>query len=94
MGQGVGERSSHVDQSAPVQKGLSSHPSFCTSPFSGVTGHFPDGPGKRPWVSIDELVTGESARIVGAQEDEVGKIAQPARHTCGRGAKQPNPIKH
>ncbi|EGD75996.1 kynureninase [Salpingoeca rosetta] len=37
----------------------------------GVTGHFSDGPSKRPWVSIDEQVTGKAARVVGAEEDEV-----------------------
>lgn len=46
-----------------------------------MTGHFPDGPGKRPWVSIDELVTGESARIVGALEDEVRDRVCPAFHS-------------
>ena len=34
--------------------------------LSGVTGHFPDGPAPRPWVSIDECVTGHCATIVGA----------------------------
>eukprot|EP00055_Hartaetosiga_balthica_P011009 m.48869 g.48869 ORF g.48869 m.48869 type:complete len:452 (+) comp7420_c1_seq1:36-1391(+) len=37
----------------------------------GVTGHFPDGQGTRPWVSIDSTVTGKCAKIVGAEEDEV-----------------------
>ncbi|EDQ88034.1 uncharacterized protein MONBRDRAFT_26773 [Monosiga brevicollis MX1] len=37
----------------------------------GVTGHFPDGPGKRPWVSIDETVTDKCARVVGALPEEV-----------------------
>lgn len=35
----------------------------------GVIGHFDDSP--RPWVSIDEHVTSASAKIVGAQPDEV-----------------------
>lgn len=34
----------------------------------GVNGHFT---GERPWVSIDETVTGASARIVGAEPQEV-----------------------
>eukprot|EP00045_Choanoeca_perplexa_P013694 m.155985 g.155985 ORF g.155985 m.155985 type:complete len:456 (+) comp16428_c0_seq1:44-1411(+) len=38
---------------------------------AGVTGHFPDGPGTRPWVSIDEQVTDKCAKIVGAKPDEV-----------------------
>eukprot|EP00056_Hartaetosiga_gracilis_P013591 m.226675 g.226675 ORF g.226675 m.226675 type:complete len:453 (+) comp13866_c0_seq6:1840-3198(+) len=37
----------------------------------GVTGHFPDGQGTRPWVSIDSLVTGKCAKIVGAEAEEV-----------------------
>ncbi|ORZ34911.1 kynureninase-like protein [Catenaria anguillulae PL171] len=36
----------------------------------GVMGHF-DHPHNRPWVSIDETVTGELAKIVGASADEV-----------------------
>lgn len=32
---------------------------------SGVTGHFPDGPAPRPWVSIDECVTDKIAKVVG-----------------------------
>ena len=37
----------------------------CMHACSGVTGHFPDGPGSRPWVSIDEQVTDKCAKIVG-----------------------------
>lgn len=38
--------------------------------FSGVTGHFPDGPSPHPWVSIGETASELMAPVVGKSDSK------------------------